>query len=121
MKVSGTVVVVVGDGNGIGRQVVLELLRRGARVAAVDRRKDSLDETVDVAAARDRLARFPLDITDRDAVQALPEQVVDVRLYGTLHTVRMFLAHLLQRPVAHVANVSSMGGLLPVVTTYTLP
>ncbi len=35
-------------------------------------------------------------------------------LYGTLHTVRALLPRLLERPVAHVANVSSMGGFLPV-------
>ncbi len=148
MKVAGKVVVVVGGGNGIGRQVVLELVRRGARVAAVDLRKDSLDDTVAEASAGDRLATFPLDITEREAVEALPEQVVaafgqvdglvnvagiiqpfvrlndleheaiervvDVNLYGTIHTVKAFLPHLLERPVAHIANVSSMGGFLPV-------
>ena len=148
MKVNGKVLVVTGGGNGIGRQVVLELLRRGARVAAVDLRKDSLDETAEIAAAGDRLATFPCDVTDREAVVALPDQVVaalgqvdglvnvagiiqpfvrlndldyeaierviDVNLYGTIHTVKAFLPHLLTRPAAHIANVSSMGGFLPV-------
>jgi NAD(P)-dependent dehydrogenase (short-subunit alcohol dehydrogenase family) len=148
VDVQGKVVVVTGGGNGIGRAVVLELLRRGARVAAVDLRKDSLDDTAAIASAGDRLALFALDITDRDAVTALPEQVVanfgvvdvlvnvagiiqpfvrlndlgfdaiervmDVNFYGTLNTVKAFLPHLLQRPVGHVANVSSMGGFLPV-------
>ena len=45
MDVAGKVVVVTGGGNGIGQQVVLELLRRGARVAAVDIREESLNET----------------------------------------------------------------------------
>lgn len=148
MNVAGKVVVVSGGGNGIGRQVALELLRRGARVAAVDIRQEGLDDTVALADARERLATFQVDITDRAAVDALPDQVVgafgqvdglvnvagiiqpfvrladldfdviervlDVNLYGTLHTVKAFLPHLLERPVAHVANVSSMGGFLPV-------
>lgn len=148
MKVAGKVIVVIGGGNGIGRHVVLELLRRTARVAAVDLRQESLDETVALAEAGDRLATFQLDVTDRAAVDALPERVVgalgevdglvnvagiiqpfirladldydavdrviDVNFYGTLHTVKAFLPLLLQRPVAHVANVSSMGGFLPV-------
>lgn len=148
MKVAGKVVAVVGGGNGIGRQVVLELLRRRARVAAVDLRRQSLDETVELAAAGDRLATFELDITDRAAVDALPQQVaerfgavdallnvagiiqpfvrlndldhevvdrvMDVNFFGTVHTVKAFLPHLLERPDAHVANVSSMGGFLPV-------
>ena len=42
------------------------------------------------------------------------ERVIDVNLYGTLHTVKAFLPGFLQRPTAHVVNVSSMGGFLPV-------
>ena len=148
MKVAGKVVVVVGGGNGIGREVVLELLRRGARVAAVDVSRVGLDETAELASAGERLATFPVDITDRMAVEELPdrvvsalgevdgllnvagiiqpfvrlaeldhaaiERVIDVNLYGTIHTIKAFLPNLLQRPVAHVANVSSMGGFLPV-------
>lgn len=148
MKVAGKVIVVVGGGNGIGRQVVLELLRRGARVAAVDLRQDSLDETIVAAGAGERLATFRADITERAVVELLPaqvfgafgavdglinvagiiqpfvrladldhaaiERVIDVNLYGTLYTVKAFLPHLLERPIPHIANVSSMGGFLPV-------
>ena len=148
MKVVSKVIVVIGGGNGIGRHVVLELLRRGARVAAVDVRQESLDETVELAGVGERLATFRVDITDRAAVEALPEQVVDalgevdglinvagviqpfvrlvdldyeaiqrvidINLYGTLHTIKAFLPRLLERPVAHVTNVSSMGAFLPV-------
>jgi NAD(P)-dependent dehydrogenase (short-subunit alcohol dehydrogenase family) len=148
MKVANKVVVVVGGGNGIGREVVIDLLRRGARVAVVDVRADSLEQTARTAAAGQRLATFQVDITDRAAVDTLPERVVarfgavdglinvagiiqpfvrlaeldhetirrviDVNLYGSLHTVKAFLPHLLARDVAHIANVSSMGGFLPV-------
>ena len=41
------------------------------------------------------------------------ERVLDVNLMGTLHMVRAFLPHLLSRPEAHLANVSSMGGFFP--------
>ncbi len=148
MDLRERVVVVTGGGNGIGRQVVLELLRRGARVAAIDIRADSLDETAAAAGAGDRLATFVVDITDREATEALPPEVVDVlgpvdalihvagiiqpfvplkdlgydaiervvnvNLYGTIHIVKAFLPLLLDRPIAHVATVSSMGGFLPV-------
>ncbi len=148
MEFADKVVVVTGGGNGIGQQVVLELLRRGARVAAVDIREESLSETADLAGIGVRLATFAVDITDRNATDALPgqviaahgavdglinvagiiqpfvklneleydviERVIDVNLYGTIHMVKAFLPHLLERPVAHVANVSSMGGFLPV-------
>jgi short-subunit dehydrogenase len=42
------------------------------------------------------------------------QRVLDVNLYGTLYMVKAFLPHLRQRPEAHIANVSSMGGFLPV-------
>jgi short-subunit dehydrogenase len=45
-----------------------------------------------------------------DAIQ----RVLDVNLYGTLYMIKAFLPHLLSRPVAHIANISSMGGFLPV-------
>jgi NAD(P)-dependent dehydrogenase (short-subunit alcohol dehydrogenase family) len=148
MNISGKVLVVTGGGNGIGRQVVLEALRRGARVAAIDIRDESLAETAGIAVAGDRLATFVVDITDREATAALPDQVmaahgavdglvnvagiiqpfvklndldygtiervINVNMYGTIHMVKAFLPVLLERPVAHVANVSSMGGFLPV-------
>ena len=77
MKVNGKVIAVTGGGDGIGRQVVLELLRRGARVVAVDIRQDALDATVDLAGAGDRLTTAVVDVTDRDAVAALPGQIED--------------------------------------------
>jgi len=75
MELRGTVVVVTGGGNGIGREVVLEALRRGARVAAVDLRADALESTRELAGAGERLATFTVDVTDRSAVMALPGHV----------------------------------------------
>jgi short-subunit dehydrogenase len=76
MRISGNVFVVSGGGNGIGREVVLALQRRGARVAAVDLRADGLAETARLAGAGDRLSTHVVDITDRAAVEALPDAVV---------------------------------------------
>lgn len=148
MEIAGKTFVVTGGGNGIGRQVVLELLLRGATVAAIDIRDESLAGTVELANAGDRLATFVLDVTDREAAAASVDRVVEqlgpvdglihvagiiqpfvrvndldwetidrvvnVNLYGTLHMVKAYLPHLLTRPEAHIANVSSMGGFLPV-------
>lgn len=147
MKVSGKVWVVTGGGSGMGRELVLELLRRGASVAAVDVREDGLRLTAELAAAGSRLSTHVLDITDRDATDALPgqvlaahgvvdglinnagiiqpfvpvrdlddvtiERVLSVNFLGTVNLVRAFLPLLLDRPRAHVANVSSMGGFFP--------
>ena len=76
MKCSGKVIVVTGAGNGIGREIALELLRRGARVAAVDLNAAALQETERLAKARDgALATFALSVADKAAVDALPEAV----------------------------------------------
>ncbi|WKY43758.1 SDR family oxidoreductase [Eubacteriaceae bacterium ES2] len=42
------------------------------------------------------------------------ERVMNINFYGTLYMVKAFLPHLLKRPEAHIVNVSSMGGFLPV-------
>jgi short-subunit dehydrogenase len=39
---------------------------------------------------------------------------MQVNFYGTLYMTRAFLPHLLKRNEAHILNVSSMGGFLPV-------
>jgi short-subunit dehydrogenase len=75
MQVDGKVITVTGAGNGVGRAVTLDALRRGARVAAVDISQAGLDETSALAAANDRLSTHVVDITDPEAVAALPAAV----------------------------------------------
>lgn len=76
MDVQDKVVVVTGGGNGIGRQVVLTLLARGARVAALDLGNAAMEETAALAGAGDRLTTHTLDVTDRETVLAMPDAVI---------------------------------------------
>ena len=77
MLVNGKVFVVTGGGSGIGREVVLQLLKKGARVAALDMNENSLKETADLAGAyKDKLTTHVVNITDRAAVDKLPEAVI---------------------------------------------
>jgi len=77
MNVHSKVVVVTGGGNGIGRELVLLLLGKGARVAAVDISEKALAETVELAGShKDRLSTHVANIADRAAVEALPEAVI---------------------------------------------
>jgi short-subunit dehydrogenase len=149
MKVENKVIIVTGGGNGIGRELVLELVRRGARVAAVDIKEEALKETVKLAGdLGNKISTHVVNITDRKAVEALPaaiqkahggvdglinnagiiqpfvrlndltfdqmERVMNVNFYGTLNMIKFFLPLLLKRSEAHIVNVSSMGGFLPV-------
>ncbi len=149
MKVSGKTIVVTGGGNGIGRELVLSLLGKGARVAAVDISEAGLAETVSKAGGNaERLSTHVLSITDRISVEALPasviakhgqvdglincagiiqpfvrlkdlgydaiERVMNVNFWGVVYMTKTFLPVLLERPVAHILNISSMGGFCPV-------
>jgi short-subunit dehydrogenase len=42
------------------------------------------------------------------------EHVMNVNFFGTVSVTKAFLPHLLERPEAHIVNISSMGGFLPV-------
>ncbi|GGJ22260.1 oxidoreductase [Paenarthrobacter histidinolovorans] len=76
MQIQGRTFVVTGGGNGIGRQVVLGLLRRGATVAAADLSADALNGTATAASGDSTaLTTHVLDVTDRQAVLALLEDV----------------------------------------------
>jgi NAD(P)-dependent dehydrogenase (short-subunit alcohol dehydrogenase family) len=149
MKVQNKVIVVTGGGNGIGRELVLGLISRGAYVAAVDVNETAMQETKQRAGDhRERLSTHVVNVTDKAAVSALPEQVIaehqavdgiinnagiiqpfvrvndldyaviervmNVDFYGTLYMTKAFLPHFLKRPEAHIVNISSMGGFLPV-------
>lgn len=94
MRISGSVFVVTGAGNGIGRQVALGLAGRGASVAAVDRDEVGLAHTADlVRGDRTRVSTHLVDITDTDSVAALPGEILErhhvidglVNIAGVIH------------------------------------
>lgn len=149
MNVKDKTILVTGAGSGIGKEVVLALLAKGAKVAAVDMREETLAELkATVGENTDKLSTHVANISDKKAVEALPkaviaaqgsidgiinvagiiqpfvrikdleydaiERVMNVNFYGTLYMVKSFLPELLKRPEAHIVNVSSMGGFLPV-------
>ena len=65
---AGRRAIVTGAAHGIGRAIAIGLARRGAEVIACDIRDDELPFTVDDAGPT--CHALPLDVTDRDAVQA---------------------------------------------------
>jgi short-subunit dehydrogenase len=76
MKTYGKVIVVTGAGSGIGKELVLQLLKKDASVAAVDLNPVSLNELVAIA-SNGRLATFVCDISQRTEVEHLSEKVLE--------------------------------------------
>ena len=77
MKAQGKTIVVTGGGNGMGRELTLLLLKKGARIAAVDINEAALKEMAALAGdAQSRLSTHVVNITDREAVSALPAAVI---------------------------------------------
>ena len=71
-------IVVTGAGGGVGRQLVLQLLRKGARVAAVDINKAALEETkLCGGQLASKVSVHIADITDQERVARLPKEVLD--------------------------------------------
>ncbi len=149
MNVQNKVVVLTGGGSGLGRELVLHLLAKQARVVAIDINQAGLLETLELAGNRKgALTTLVANVTDKTAVAALPQQIIaqvgaidglinnagvlqpfvklndldyeaidkvmNVNFYGTLYMVKAFLPHLLTRPQAHIINISSLAGLLPI-------
>lgn len=76
MDITNKVIVVTGGGSGIGRQLVIQLIQEGARVAAVDLNESSLQETATLVSNRSSLSTHVLNISDQKGVEALPDAVI---------------------------------------------
>lgn len=148
MKANNKAIVVTGGGNGVGRELVRQLLTKGASVAAVDINKQALDETMHIAGNPSKLSLHVADITNYETILKLVDEVIakhgkvdgiinnagiiqpfidlnelkldqidrvmNVNYYGTLNMIKAFLPLLNKRSEAHIVNISSMGGFLPV-------
>jgi NAD(P)-dependent dehydrogenase (short-subunit alcohol dehydrogenase family) len=70
--------VVTGAGSGVGRAVALKFAAEGWQVALVGRRAEPLADTVALAgpSAGGRLAMFPCDVSEPDAVAAMAAAVL---------------------------------------------
>lgn len=149
MKIPGKVFVITGAGSGMGREMALQIIARGGKVAGLDIHLVALEETAHLSGARaENFLSIEADISDLTQVNAVPEKVLqhfgqvdglinnagiiqpfvkvneltldlvkrvmDVNFFGLVYLTKAFLPYFLERPEAHVVNISSMGGFLPV-------
>ena len=75
MDWTNKVAIVTGASSGIGLSVARKMAVRGARVALVARTKEKLEALANEL-GRDRAVAFPLDVKNREGLDALPGQVV---------------------------------------------
>lgn len=76
MKVHGKVLVVTGAGSGMGRELTLQLVGKGAKVAAVDLRGESLADTKNLSQALGGVVEtFVVDVSDAVRVAQLPNEI----------------------------------------------
>lgn len=76
MKVMNKNIVVTGGGNGMGRELTLKLLSKGARVIAVDINQAGLEETFRMSGKNEKLVTRVLNITDKNAVLEFSEEII---------------------------------------------
>ncbi len=147
MKVKDKRIIVTGAASGIGRDLTLQLLAKGAYVAALDINEKELQITKIMAENNERLSLHLVDISDDDSIKNFKEEyfvkhsvidglinnagiiqpfinfnklemeiidkVMNVNFYAPLKLTKLFLNELLERPEAHIINISSMGGFFP--------
>jgi NAD(P)-dependent dehydrogenase (short-subunit alcohol dehydrogenase family) len=76
LNLKGRTAVVTGAASGIGRAIATSLARRGCNLALADVNDEALARTTaEIAAPGVRISKHHLDVSDRDAVAAFPDQV----------------------------------------------
>lgn len=75
MNLEGKVFAVTGAGNGMGREVALQLVRKGAKVAAIDLSEEALARTAELSIDPGRVSTHRADVTDAEGVAGLPAAI----------------------------------------------
>ena len=72
------VAVITGSGSGMGRELAIELAQSGANIALVEWNEDTLNETAELLKAYNvGVSKHIVDVSDKEAVFALPEKVIE--------------------------------------------
>lgn len=77
MNLKGKTIIVTGASSGMGRELTLALLKRGANVAAIDIHENTLKETVELAGESGKNASSHVaDQSKKEAVDAVVQEII---------------------------------------------
>lgn len=147
MELAGSTILVTGASSGLGRAISTDLDRHGARVVAVARRKELLDE---LAAEGERIVATPGDITSPDDLDRIvagagpidvvvnnaglawiggvdemaPDDIrrlVDLNVVAVMELTRRVLPQMIERGRGQIVIIGSILGdaVLPSLTVYS--
>lgn len=75
MKLDNKVIVVTGAGSGMGRELTIQLVQKGSKVAMADINVKGMQETAAIVGEQN-VSIHEVNIADKSIVEALPEQVI---------------------------------------------
>lgn len=135
--------VITGSGSGIGRAVAIALIKKGASVHLVDHYQARITALLDEFAAYPNVFGHTIDVTRPTQLEQLAatlpskvdilincagilhqgklattthqdfRQVMDVNLWGAIHSIKAFLPQLRHRSRgSHIINIASIAGLI---------
>lgn len=76
MEIANKIFVVTGGGSGIGRELTVQLVKKGAKVITVDVNEQDLQETALIAGI-DQVSTYILDISNREGVEKFVIEMID--------------------------------------------
>ncbi len=113
MKVRGKVILVTGGANGMVRELVLNLVKKGAKVIAVDVNPQGLAETKSIADHYSAdIATFVVDITNREMIACLTNDIINSfgQLDGIVNNAGIIqkFCHIKDMPIKDVERVMNI-------------
>jgi len=125
IRLDGRVAVVTGAAGVIGTATIRLLAERGARIVAIDRRKDDLKTAIADLPASAQALPIAADVTSEDEVAGYVRAAIDK--FGTIDVVGVFLGlkHvlpvMLKQNKGSIINTASIAGLIgsPDIAVYS--
>ncbi|MEN9700028.1 MAG: hypothetical protein RLZZ301_1226 [Bacteroidota bacterium] len=119
MKLASKTVIITGAGSGMGRELALQCLKKGASVLALDLHSEALAQTKELAGILSSAIHcYVLNVADRKAVEAFVQQAIEQHhaidgVFNNAGIIQPFekVEHLSYEAIERVMNVNFYGPL----------